>query len=177
MAHEPAPDHAEQPLPRSRERSPTRSTRSITSSRRCNMCSSTSRAVGTLLTVVAANIDMGVFNPIIALAIASTKMVIVILFFHARQVSSNLIKMTVGAGFFHVPRPHHHDAVGLHQPRLGSLVGSCWLLVMSWRAAATFRHCHPETKAKNPRISSGRCLLRCLPRLDSLQDVCRCPAP
>jgi cytochrome c oxidase subunit 4 len=56
--------------------------------------------IGTLLTVVAANIDMGVFNPIIALAIASTKMVIVILFFMHVKYQSNLIKMTVACGFF-----------------------------------------------------------------------------
>jgi cytochrome c oxidase subunit 4 len=56
--------------------------------------------IGTALTVVAANIDMGVLNPIIALAIASTKMVIVILFFMHVKYQSKLIKMTVGAGFF-----------------------------------------------------------------------------
>jgi cytochrome c oxidase subunit 4 len=54
----------------------------------------------TLLTVVAANIDMGVFNPIIALGIASFKAVVVILFFMHVKYQSNLIKMTVGAGFF-----------------------------------------------------------------------------
>ena len=36
----------------------------------------------------------------VALAIASTKMVIVILFFMHVKYQSNLIKMTVGAGFF-----------------------------------------------------------------------------
>ena len=56
--------------------------------------------VGTALTVIAANIDLGVFNPIIALAIACTKAVIVILFFMHVKYQSNLIKMTVGAGFF-----------------------------------------------------------------------------
>jgi cytochrome c oxidase subunit IV len=56
--------------------------------------------LGTLLTVVAADIDLGVFNPIVALAIASTKMVIVILFFMHVKYQSNLIKMTVGSGFF-----------------------------------------------------------------------------
>ena len=56
--------------------------------------------IGTALTVVAANIDMGVFNPIVALGIASTKMVIVILFFMHVKYQSNLVKMTVGAGFF-----------------------------------------------------------------------------
>jgi len=56
--------------------------------------------LGTLLTVLAANVDMGVFNPIVALGIACTKAVIVILFFMHVKYQSNLIKMTVGAGFF-----------------------------------------------------------------------------
>ena len=56
--------------------------------------------LGTLITVVAADIDLGVFNPIIALAIACTKAVIVILFFMHVKFQSRLVKMTVGAGFF-----------------------------------------------------------------------------
>ncbi|HUD21533.1 MAG TPA: cytochrome C oxidase subunit IV family protein [Acidobacteriaceae bacterium] len=55
---------------------------------------------GTALTVVAANIDLGVFNPIIALGIACTKAVIVILFFMHVKYQSHLIKATVAAGFF-----------------------------------------------------------------------------
>ena len=56
--------------------------------------------LGTLLTVLAADWNMGVFNPIIALAIACTKAVIVILFFMHVKYQSNLIKMTVASGFF-----------------------------------------------------------------------------
>ena len=56
--------------------------------------------IGTLITVVAANLDLGIFNPVVALGIASTKAVIVILFFMHVKYQSNLIKMTVGAGFF-----------------------------------------------------------------------------
>jgi cytochrome c oxidase subunit 4 len=56
--------------------------------------------VFTGLTVGAAYIDLGIFNPIVALAIASTKAVIVILFFMHVKYQSKLIKMTVGAGFF-----------------------------------------------------------------------------
>lgn len=52
------------------------------------------------LTVVAAYIDMGVLNPIIALGIASFKAVVVILFFMHVKYQSRLIKMTVGSGFF-----------------------------------------------------------------------------
>lgn len=52
------------------------------------------------LTVVAAYIQMGIFNPVVALAIASTKAVIVILFFMHVKYQSKLVKMTVGAGFF-----------------------------------------------------------------------------
>jgi cytochrome c oxidase subunit 4 len=54
----------------------------------------------TALTVFAADINLGVFNPIIALAIASFKGVIVILFFMHVKYQSHLIKVTVGAGFF-----------------------------------------------------------------------------
>ena len=56
--------------------------------------------VGTIVTVFAANLDLGVFNPIVALAIACTKAVIVILFFMHVKYQSNLIKVTVAAGFF-----------------------------------------------------------------------------
>jgi cytochrome c oxidase subunit 4 len=54
----------------------------------------------TLLTIFAADWDMGVFNPIVALGIASTKAVIVILFFMHVKYQTNLIKMTVACGFF-----------------------------------------------------------------------------
>jgi len=56
--------------------------------------------VFTGITVGAAYIDLGVLNPIIALAIASLKAVVVILFFMHVKYQSRLIKMTVGAGFF-----------------------------------------------------------------------------
>ncbi len=56
--------------------------------------------IGTILTVVAADIDMGVLNPIIALGIACTKACIVILFFMHVKYQSRLVKLTVGAGFF-----------------------------------------------------------------------------
>jgi len=56
--------------------------------------------VFTGITVGAAYVDMGVFNPIVALAIASTKAVIVILFFMHVKYQSRLVKVTVGAGFF-----------------------------------------------------------------------------
>lgn len=52
------------------------------------------------LTVVAAYVEIGVFNPIVALGIATFKAVIVILFFMHVKYQSRLIKMTVGAGFF-----------------------------------------------------------------------------
>ncbi len=60
---------------------------------------------GTLLlftgiTVGAAYVDLGVFNPVIALGIACFKAVIVILFFMHVLYQSRLIKMTVAAGFF-----------------------------------------------------------------------------
>src|SRR5277367_146549 len=56
--------------------------------------------VGTLITVLAAYKDLGVLNPVIALGIACTKAVIVILFFMHVKYQSNLVKMTVACGFF-----------------------------------------------------------------------------
>jgi cytochrome c oxidase subunit 4 len=56
--------------------------------------------IGTAITVAAAYLELGVFNPIVALAIACTKAVIVILFFMHVKYQSRLIKVTVGAGFF-----------------------------------------------------------------------------
>jgi cytochrome c oxidase subunit IV len=57
--------------------------------------------LGTLITVLAAKVDLpGILNPVIALGIACTKAVIVILFFMHVKYQSRLIKMTVGAGFF-----------------------------------------------------------------------------
>jgi cytochrome c oxidase subunit 4 len=56
--------------------------------------------IATLLTVGAAFIDLGAFNPVLALAIACFKGVIVILFFMHVYYSSRLMKLTVAAGFF-----------------------------------------------------------------------------
>ena len=56
--------------------------------------------VGTAITVGAAFINMGALNPVVALAIACTKAVIVILFFMHVKYQSRLIKMTVASGFF-----------------------------------------------------------------------------
>ena len=56
--------------------------------------------IGTAITVGAAYVDLGIFNPVVALAIACTKAVIVIFFFMHVFFQSKLIKMTVAAGFF-----------------------------------------------------------------------------
>jgi cytochrome c oxidase subunit 4 len=56
--------------------------------------------LGTAITVKAAFVDLGILNPIVALGIACTKAVIVILFFMHVKYQSKLVKMTVGAGFF-----------------------------------------------------------------------------
>jgi cytochrome c oxidase subunit IV len=56
--------------------------------------------VGTAITVGAAYVDLGILNPVVALAIACTKAVIVILFFMHVKYQSRLVKITVGAGFF-----------------------------------------------------------------------------
>ena len=52
------------------------------------------------ITVGAAFVNLGIFNPIVALLIASIKAVIVILFFMHVFYQSKLVKMTVAAGFF-----------------------------------------------------------------------------
>lgn len=52
------------------------------------------------LTVVAAYIDLGILNPVVALAIASFKAVVVLLFFMHVKFQSRLIKLTVASGFF-----------------------------------------------------------------------------
>jgi len=57
-------------------------------------------AIGTILTFEVAKIDLGFWNPIIALTIACTKATLVILFFMHVRYSSTLTKITVVAGFF-----------------------------------------------------------------------------
>ncbi len=44
--------------------------------------------------------ELGIFNPIVAIAIACIKAVLVILFFMHVKYSSRLTKLTVAAGFF-----------------------------------------------------------------------------
>ena len=56
--------------------------------------------LGTILTVVAANIDMGRLNIYIALTIAVTKATFVVLFFMHVRWSSRLTKVIVVAGLF-----------------------------------------------------------------------------
>ncbi len=56
--------------------------------------------VGTLLTVGASMLPLGIFNAPIAIAIACTKAVFVVLFFMHVKYSSRLVKLTVSAGFF-----------------------------------------------------------------------------
>ncbi len=53
----------------------------------------------TAATVIAARIDMGVLNTPIALVIAVTKAILVVLFFMHVRYSSKLTKLMVGAGF------------------------------------------------------------------------------
>ena len=54
----------------------------------------------TTATVAASFVEMGVFNPIVALAIAVVKAVLVVLFFMHVKYSTKLTKLTVGAGIF-----------------------------------------------------------------------------
>ena len=56
--------------------------------------------VGTALTVIAANIDFGRMNDVIAITIAVTKMMLVLLFFMHVRYSSRLIWVIVASMFF-----------------------------------------------------------------------------
>lgn len=52
------------------------------------------------LTVAASYLEMGIFNPIVALGIAVVKATLVVLFFMHVKYSTKLTKLTVGAGLF-----------------------------------------------------------------------------
>ena len=56
--------------------------------------------VGTAATVGASFLDLGVWNPVIALAIATTKATLVVLFFMQVKYSTRLTKLVVCAGIF-----------------------------------------------------------------------------
>ncbi len=56
--------------------------------------------VGTALTVWASFVDLGPWNPVIALAIATSKASLVVLFFMGVKYSTKLTKLTVFAGIF-----------------------------------------------------------------------------
>ena len=60
----------------------------------------TALLVGTAITVAVSYIDLGVFNPIVALLIAATKMTLVVLFFMHVKYSTKLTKLTVISGLF-----------------------------------------------------------------------------
>jgi cytochrome c oxidase subunit 4 len=55
--------------------------------------------VGTLLTVLAAKVDLGMMNDVVALGIAATKAMLVILFFMHVRDSTRLIALTAVGGF------------------------------------------------------------------------------
>jgi cytochrome c oxidase subunit 4 len=56
--------------------------------------------LGTALTVLASFWELGILNPIIALAIATAKAMLVVLFFMHVKYSTKLTKLTVCAGIF-----------------------------------------------------------------------------
>lgn len=56
--------------------------------------------LGTALTVWASFVEMGPWNPVIALAIATSKAILVVLYFMHVKYSTKLTKLTVGAGIF-----------------------------------------------------------------------------
>jgi cytochrome c oxidase subunit 4 len=56
---------------------------------------------GTALTVVAAHLDLGYFNAAVALAIATTKATLVVLFFmHVKYTHERLTKLVIVTGIF-----------------------------------------------------------------------------
>jgi cytochrome c oxidase subunit 4 len=55
---------------------------------------------GTALTVWASFLDLGLWNPIIALAIATTKAVLVLLYFMHVRYSTKLTKLAIACGIF-----------------------------------------------------------------------------
>ena len=57
--------------------------------------------VFTVLTVFAATLDLGVFNPIVALGIATTKAILVVLFFmHVKYAHEKLTKLVIVTAIF-----------------------------------------------------------------------------
>ena len=56
--------------------------------------------VGTAITIWASYVNLGAWNPVIALAIACTKATLVVLFFMHVKYSSRVTMLTIGAGFF-----------------------------------------------------------------------------
>ena len=56
--------------------------------------------VGTAITVGASYVNLGIFNPIVAIAIACAKATLVVLFFMHVKYSSKLTKLTVFCGLF-----------------------------------------------------------------------------
>ena len=57
--------------------------------------------LGTLLTYEVAKIDLGPFNPVVALVIATTKALLVALFFmHLRHASDRQLKVVVASTLF-----------------------------------------------------------------------------
>jgi cytochrome c oxidase subunit IV len=56
--------------------------------------------IGTALTWGIAFVDLGIFNPVVALAIACTKATLVVLFFMHVRYSSKMTVITVCAGLF-----------------------------------------------------------------------------
>ncbi len=78
--------------------------------------------VFTALTVGASYVEMGVWNPVVAIAIGCIKATLVVLFFMGVKYSTKLTKLTVAAGIVYIYHAHQHDPVRLHKPRMGNVV-------------------------------------------------------
>ena len=82
--------------------------------------------VFTGMTVGAAYVDLGILNPVVALAIACFKAVVVILFFMHVKYQSKLVKLTVASGFFTFIVLITMTTDRLHQPGMGTLVSEIY---------------------------------------------------
>ena len=130
--------------------------------------------VGTAITVFAATLELGVFNIVVALLIATIKGTLVVLFFMHLRYSTKLTMVTVIASHLLALHPvfAHHDR--LHLARLVHESEPLTRFVLGWRSAAAGRFfcapCHPVRRAKrrveilvcarsSRRISGETCFL------------------
>ena len=105
----------------------------------------------TTATVLAAYVNLGRFNAPVALAIATFKATLVVLFFMHVKYSSRLTKLIVLTSLFFLANPDRRDDDGLRDARAA---GPPAAAPLTRRARATNGLLHDDTKALHP--SGGR---------------------